>query len=66
VQSVVYDGKICVMIIVLGGESAADFRMHTDVEALNPATMRWTTLAPLNHGRHGTVHEGKVSVADGP
>ena len=56
------------MIVVIGGESAADFRMHTEVEALNPVTMRWTTLAPLNHGRHGTgaiVHDGKIYTAAG-
>jgi hypothetical protein len=56
------------MIVVIGGESAADFRMHTEVEALNLETMRWTTLAPLNHGRHGTgaiVHDGKIYVAAG-
>jgi N-acetylneuraminic acid mutarotase len=56
------------MIIVIGGESAADFRMHRDVEALDLATMRWTALAPLNHGRHGTgaiVHEGKIYIAAG-
>jgi N-acetylneuraminic acid mutarotase len=55
-------------IIVLGGESAADFRMHTEVEALNLGTMQWTTLAPLTHGRHGTgaiVHDGKIYVAAG-
>src|SRR5262245_42391605 len=55
-------------IIVIGGESAADFRMHTEVEALNLGTMQWTTLAPLNYGRHGTgaiVHEGKIYVAAG-
>lgn len=55
-------------IIVIGGESAADFRMHTEVEALDPITMQWTTLAPLAHGRHGTgaiVHEGKIYVAAG-
>jgi N-acetylneuraminic acid mutarotase len=55
-------------IIVIGGESPADFRMHTDVEALNLATLQWTTLAPLNHGRHGTgaiVHNGKIYIAAG-
>ena len=55
-------------IVVIGGESAADFRMHMEVEALDLKTMRWTTLAPLNHGRHGTgaiVHEGKIHVAAG-
>jgi N-acetylneuraminic acid mutarotase len=55
-------------IIVIGGESEADFRMHMDVEALDLKTMRWTTLAPLNHGRHGTgaiVHDGKIYTAAG-
>jgi hypothetical protein len=55
-------------IIVIGGESEADFRMHTEVEALDPVTMQWTTLAPLIHGRHGTgaiVHEGKIYTAAG-
>ena len=55
-------------IVVIGGESAADFRMHTDVEALDLKTMRWRTLAPLSHGRHGTgaiVHQGKVYIAAG-
>ena len=64
VSTVVMNGTI----IVIGGESAADFRMHTEVEALNLDTMRWTTLAPLNHGRHGTgaiLHGGKIYVAAG-
>ena len=64
VSTVLFNGRI----IVIGGESAADFRMHNDVEALDLKTMRWTTLAPLNHGRHGTgaiVHEGKIYVAAG-
>jgi hypothetical protein len=55
-------------IIVIGGESEADFRMHMEVEALDPVAMRWTTLAPMNHGRHGTgaiVHDGKIYVAAG-
>jgi N-acetylneuraminic acid mutarotase len=64
VSTVVLNG----MIVVIGGESPADFRMHDDVEALNPVTMRWTTLAPLNHGRHGTgaiVQDGKIYIAAG-
>jgi hypothetical protein len=55
-------------IIVIGGESAAEFRMHMEVESLDLTTMRWTSLAPLNHGRHGTgaiVHGGKIYVAAG-
>ena len=64
VSTVVLNG----MIIVIGGESAADFRMHAEVEALSLETMRWTTLAPLNFARHGTgaiVHDGKIYVAAG-
>ena len=64
VSAVVLNGKI----IVIGGESAADFRMHAEVEALSLETMRWTTLAPLNYARHGTgaiVHDGKIYVAAG-
>ena len=64
VSSVLMNGSI----IVIGGESAADFRMHTDVEALNLATLKWTRLAPLIHGRHGTgaiVHQGKIYIAAG-
>ena len=64
VSSVLMNGEI----IVIGGESAADFRMHTDVEAFNLRTMRWRKLAPLNHGRHGTgaiLHDGKIYIAAG-
>jgi hypothetical protein len=64
VSTVLMNGSI----IVIGGESAANFRMHTDVEALNLATLKWTTLAPLIHGRHGTeaiLHQGKIYIAAG-
>jgi len=64
VSTVVFNGQI----VVIGGESEAAFRMHTDVEALDLTTMRWTALAPLNHGRHGTgaiVHDGKIYIAAG-
>jgi hypothetical protein len=63
-STVVFDGKI----VVIGGESAADFRMHKEVEALDLSTMRWTTWAPLIHGRHGTgaiVHGGRIYTAAG-
>jgi N-acetylneuraminic acid mutarotase len=64
VSTVLLNGQI----IVIGGESPIAERMHTDVESFNPKTMQWTTLAPLNHGRHGTgaiVHEGKIYIAAG-
>ena len=63
-STVLMNGKI----IVLGGESPIPERMHMEVESFDPVTMRWTTLAPLLHGRHGTgaiVHEGKIHVAAG-
>lgn len=63
-STVLFNGQI----VVIGGESEEDFRMHMDVEALDPVAMRWTTLAPMNHGRHGTgaiVHDGKIYVAAG-
>ena len=62
--SVVLNGEI----LVIGGESAAQQPAHAEVEALNPATGQWRTLAPLNTGRHATQaveHEGKVYVAAG-
>ena len=64
VSTVLMDGKI----IVIGGESPIPERMHGEVEALDLATMRWTSLAPLNHPRHGTgaiVHGGKIYIAAG-
>jgi hypothetical protein len=63
-STVLFNGQI----VVLGGESEAVFRMHMEVEALDPVAMRWTTLAPLIHGRHGTgaiVHDGKIYTAAG-
>jgi N-acetylneuraminic acid mutarotase len=64
VSTVLMNGKI----IVFGGESPIPERMHMEVESFDPVTMRWTTLAPMNHGRHGTgaiVHDGKIYVAAG-
>lgn len=62
--SVVLDGEI----LVIGGESAAQQPAHAEVEALDPATGRWRTLAPLNTGRHATqavLHAGKIYLAAG-
>jgi hypothetical protein len=40
------------LILVLGGELPPD---HTfpENEAFDPKTNRWTSLAPMPHGRHG-------------
>lgn len=54
-------------LIVLGGESAQPLA-HASVEAFDPATSRWTALAPLAMGRHATqavLHEGRIYLASG-
>jgi outer membrane protein assembly factor BamB len=61
--AVVMDGRL----IVLGGESDQPLA-HASVEALDPATGRWTTLKPLAMGRHATqavLHDGKIYLASG-
>jgi N-acetylneuraminic acid mutarotase len=60
----VLDGRL----LVLGGESGAQQAAHAEVEAYDPRTGRWTTLAPLTEGRHATqvvVHGGRLYVAAG-
>jgi large repetitive protein len=55
-------------LVVIGGESGTQQPGHAEVDALNPGTLRWTPLAPLVQGRHGTqvvVHEGRMYVAAG-
>jgi hypothetical protein len=55
-------------LVVMGGESGSQQPAHAEVEALDPATGRWTTLAPLQQGRHGTqaiVHDGRIYIAAG-
>ncbi len=47
--AVTYNGEF----IVIGGESS-QAEAHNEVEALNPQTNTWRSLAPLNQGRHGT------------
>ncbi|MET0266201.1 MAG: kelch repeat-containing protein [Duganella sp.] len=41
-------------LLVMGGESARQVPAHSEVEAFDPASGRWQTLAPLPQGRHGT------------
>ncbi|MEM6319926.1 MAG: kelch repeat-containing protein [Bacteroidota bacterium] len=41
-------------ILVLGGESFAQQAAHSEVEALNTQTHRWSQLPNLPVGRHGT------------
>jgi large repetitive protein len=55
-------------LLVLGGESGSQEPAHAEVEALDPRTGRWTSLAPMVQGRHGTqvvVHEGRLYIAAG-
>jgi N-acetylneuraminic acid mutarotase len=54
-------------LLVIGGESAQPIA-HADVESLDPATGRWTALAPLSMGRHATqaiLRDGRVYLASG-
>lgn len=48
--SVVVDGRL----LVIGGESMTQVAAHSEVEAFDPRTGLWRTLAPLPVGRHGT------------
>jgi large repetitive protein len=60
----VIDGQL----LVIGGESATRDDAHDEVEAYDPATGQWTTLAPLAQGRHGTqavVYEDRIYTAAG-
>ncbi|MCC4604529.1 Kelch repeat-containing protein [Xanthomonas campestris] len=41
-------------LLVMGGESTRQVEAHAEVEAYNPATATWKTLAALPQGRHGT------------
>jgi N-acetylneuraminic acid mutarotase len=42
------------LVICMGGESDTQVPGHTEVEALNVKTLKWTTLPKLSQGRHGT------------
>lgn len=62
--SVVLNGEI----LVIGGESGSQQEGHAEVEAFDPATGGWRTLAPLNQGRHATqaiLHDGRIFIAAG-
>lgn len=55
-------------LIVIGGESGTQMAAHSEVEAFDPVTGRWTSLAPLQVGRHATqaiVYEGAIYTASG-
>jgi hypothetical protein len=47
--TVAFDGKIMLM----GGETRESPVAYDRVDALDPTTGRWSTLAPMNHKRHG-------------
>src|SRR5699024_9166438 len=55
-------------LIVLGGESGSQQKAHAEVELYDPVTGEWTSLPPMNTGRHGTqaiVYEGRIYIAAG-
>jgi hypothetical protein len=55
-------------LLILGGESGGQQLAHSEVEAYDPATGRWTSLTPLSIGRHATqaiLHEGRLYLASG-
>lgn len=45
----VFDGKV----LIMGGETDLKSTAYRDVEQLDPATGKWSTLAPMNQARHG-------------
>lgn len=48
--AIFFDNKI----LVVGGESQAQVKAHSEVEALSLPAETWETLEPLLEGRHGT------------
>ncbi|MEZ5366849.1 MAG: kelch repeat-containing protein [Bryobacterales bacterium] len=55
-------------VLVLGGESGAHEAAHSEAEAFDPKTGKWTSLPGLAQGRHGTgvaEYGGKLWVAAG-
>lgn len=41
-------------LVIGGGECGRQKQAHSEVEAFNPKTGRWTSWAPLQRGRHGS------------
>lgn len=63
-SAVVFNNKV----VILGGESGGQLPAHSEVEAFDPKTMKWTSMPKLNMGRHGTgagVINGKIYTAAG-
>jgi N-acetylneuraminic acid mutarotase len=62
--AVVVNGQL----VIIGGESGRQTTAHAEVESYDPATGRWTTLAPLAMGRHatqGVLWNGRIYLAAG-
>ena len=56
------------LLAVVNGESAQQVPAHAEVEVLNTRTGKWTRLANLQRGRHGTgglYYKGRLYVAAG-
>jgi len=55
-------------ILVVGGESMAQEKAHSEVEELDLTTNEWKALPPLLEGRHGTgliEYQGELYIASG-
>jgi len=55
-------------LLVLGGESGTQHLAHSEVEAFDPHTGHWTSLAHMNVGRHATqaiLYKDHIYVAVG-
>jgi len=62
--AIFYNGKV----VVAGGESSAQEKAHSEVEALDLATIEWNKMPSLIEGRHGTgllEYDGDLYIASG-
>ncbi len=62
--AILYEDKI----VVVGGESPAQEKAHTEMEALDTTTLKWQSLPGLIEGRHGTgllIYDENLYIASG-
>lgn len=63
-MAVALDGRL----VIMGGESGKQRPAHSEVEALDPTTLKWRKLPLLlgpRHGAQATVHRGDIFIAGG-